>query len=141
MEINFVNLSAPEGGSTNDGIARELASVAYTSVEEVVGRIMELGRGALIAKADVKAAYRNVPVHPKDRWLLGMEWKGEAYVDGTLPFGLRSAPLIFTALGDAVEWIAQKKGGTWNPLWGPSITPVKQSGQGEPSREDCRTYL
>ena len=109
----IINLSAPEGGSTNDGIAKELASVTYTSVEEVVERILLLGQGALIAKADVKAAYRNVPVHPRDRWLLGMKWREETYVDGTLPFGLRSAPLIFTALGDAVEWIALRKGASW----------------------------
>ncbi len=27
-----------------------------------------------------------------------MKWEGETFVDGTLPFGLRSAPLLFTAL-------------------------------------------
>ncbi len=109
----IVNLSAPEGASVNDGIAKELARVAYTSVDEVVTRVLELGKGTMIAKADVKAAYRNVPVHPKDRWLLGMEWNGETYVDGTLPFGLRSAPLLFTALGDAIEWVASREGGWW----------------------------
>ena len=46
---------------------------------------------------DVSQAYRNVPVHPADRYLLGMEWEGRVYVDGTLPFGLRSVPLLFTA--------------------------------------------
>ncbi len=56
----------------NDGVDRQLASVAYTSVDEVVRRVLQAGRGAELAKADVKAAYRNVPVHPKDRWLLGM---------------------------------------------------------------------
>ena len=30
--------------------------------------------------------------------LLGMLWKGELYVDGALPFGLRLAPKLFTAL-------------------------------------------
>jgi len=127
----IVNLSAPDGGCTNDGIARELASVAYTSVEEVVGRVMELGSGALVAKADVRAAYRNVPVHPRDRWLLGMEWKGETYVDGTLPFGLRSAPLLFTALGDAVEWIAQKRGASWLRHYIDDFVMVGRPGTGE----------
>ncbi len=109
----IVNLSAPEGGSVNDGIARELSSVAYMSVDDVVKRVLELGEGAMITKADVKAAYRNVPVHPRDRWLLGMKWKGVTFVDGTLPFGLRSAPLLFTALGDAIEWITTKNGAKW----------------------------
>ncbi len=61
----IVNLSAQEGAIVNDGIAKELASVAYTSVDEVVRRVLQLGRGAEVAKADVKAAYRNVPVHPE----------------------------------------------------------------------------
>lgn len=109
----IVNLSAPEGSSVNDGISKELSGVEYTSVDEVARRVQELGAGAKLAKADVKAAYRNVPVHPRDRWLLGMEWEGVKYVDGTLPFGLRSAPLLFTALGDAIEWVAVRKGAVW----------------------------
>ncbi len=109
----IVNLSAPDGHSVNDGVSKELSRVTYTSVDEVAGRVVELGRGALLAKADVKAAYRNVPVHPRDRWLLGMEWEGEIYVDGTLPFGLRSAPLLFTALGDAIEWAVMKRCTGW----------------------------
>ena len=109
----IVNLSAPEGCSVNDGIAKELSRVEYASLDDVVSRILELGKGAMMAKTDVKAAYRNVPVHPRDRWLLGMEWEGVTYVDGTLPFGLRSAPLLFTALGDAIEWVASRRGAKW----------------------------
>ncbi len=63
----IVNLSAPEGGSVNDGIAKELSSVEYASVDDLVRKVLELGKGAMMAKADVRAAYRNVPVHPRDR--------------------------------------------------------------------------
>ncbi len=109
----IVNLSALDGHSVNDGIASELASVSYTSVDDVVKRVLLLGKGAEIAKADVRSAYRNVLVHLRDRWLLGMKWESETFVDGTLPFGLRSAPLVFTALGDAIEWVATKRGAKW----------------------------
>ncbi len=109
----IVNLSAPEGHSVNDGISRELASVHYATVDVVVERVIYLGAGAQMAKADMKAAYRNIPVHPKDRWLLGMEWEGSVFVDGALPFGLRSAPIVFTTVGDAIEWIAKRKGAMW----------------------------
>ena len=34
-----------------------------------------------------------------------MRWHGKYYVDLALPFGLRSAPYIFTAIADVVEWI------------------------------------
>ena len=32
--------------------------------------------------------------------MLGMKWKGAYYVDMALPFGLRSAPFIFTSVVD-----------------------------------------
>ena len=34
------------------------------------------------------------------------------YVDALLPFGLHSAPRIFTALADALQWILQRRGVT-----------------------------
>ena len=34
-----------------------------------------------------------------------MKWRDFYYVDLTLPFGLRSAPYIFNAVADLVEWI------------------------------------
>ena len=34
----------------------------------------------------------------------------ELYVDTTLPFGLRSAPKIFNAVADALEWILREQG-------------------------------
>ena len=40
-----------------------------------------------------------------DRLLLGMEWQGQAYVDTALPFRICSAPMIFTALADLLEWV------------------------------------
>ena len=102
-----------KGGSVNDGISNELASLSYVSVEDVVAIVLELGRGALMAKMDIKQAYRNIPVHPQDRLLLGMLWEGQVYVDAALPFGLRSAPLIFTVVADALQWIMQQRGATY----------------------------
>ena len=58
-----------------------------------------------MAKFDVASAYRNVAIHLDDRPLLGMKWRGQYFVDLVLPFGLRSAPFIFTAIADLVEWI------------------------------------
>ncbi len=122
----IVNLSAPEGHSVNDGIDRELSSVAYMSVDDVIRRVLRLGEGALIAKADVKAAYRNIPVHPKDRWLLGMRWE-RGDVRGRYP-SLRSAPLLFTAVGDAIEWIATQRGAKWLRHYIDDFVSVGQKG-------------
>ena len=106
----ITDLSFPEGSSVNDGIGSEMCSLHYTSVDRVEAAAQRLGKGALLAKLDIKSAYRLVPVHPQDRSLLGVEWRGKIYVDGMLPFGLRSAPKIFTALADALQWTLQQRG-------------------------------
>lgn len=106
----IVDLSYPEGESVNDGIASELCSLSYASIDNAAQRIVKRGRGTLLAKVDLESAYRMVPVHPDDRHLLGMEWDKRLYVDTALPFGLRSAPKIFTALADGLLWIMASQG-------------------------------
>ena len=39
-----------------------------------------------------------------------MQWKGQLYIDTCLPFILRSAPRIFTALADMLEWCTKEQG-------------------------------
>ena len=64
-------------------------------------------------KLDLQKAYHIVPVHPDDYHLLGIYWGQEMYVDTALPFSLRSAPQIFSALADALAWILHSKGVTY----------------------------
>ena len=54
----------------------------------------------LQAKMDIESTYWIIPVHLKDRPLLGVKWKGALFFDQCLPFRLRSAPKIFTAVAD-----------------------------------------
>ena len=106
----IVDMSHPEGRSANDGIEPELCSLKYISVDDAVRLVLELGQGTLLAKLDIQSAYRIIPVHPSDRKLLGMSWRGQLFVDSVLPFGLRSAPIIFTAVADALQWVLESKG-------------------------------
>lgn len=77
----IVDLSSPRGCSVNDGINREDFTLQYVKVDDIVKMVSKLGPGARMAKFDVEAAYRNIPVHPADRHLLGMKWKGKYFVD------------------------------------------------------------
>ena len=101
----IVDLSSPWGASVNDGISADEFTLHYITVDQIICSVSRLGKGALMAKFDVESAYRNVPVHPSDRHLLGMKWRNQYYVDLALPFGLRSSPFIFNAIADLVEWI------------------------------------
>ena len=100
----IVDLSFPFRHSVNDGISSEWSSISYASVDDAVELILHLGRGTQLVKLDLEKAYRNVPVHPQDQHLLAISWEGDTYVDGALPFGLRSAPKIFSAVADMVSW-------------------------------------
>ena len=100
----IVDLSAPQGNSVNDGIHLQLCSLEYVTVDQAARRVARYGRGALVAKTDLQAAYRYVPVHPRDQHLIGLEWGGRTYQDRALPFGLRSVPKLFTAVGDCLTW-------------------------------------
>ncbi len=56
--------------SVNHGITKELATLSYVTVDDIIVNVQAMGKGALIAKMD--QAYLNVPVHPDDRTILGM---------------------------------------------------------------------
>ena len=92
-----------------DGIDPQNFSLQYIKVDQVIRMVSCYGPGALVAKFDVEFAYRNIPVHPDDRFLLGMSWHGQFFIDLLLPFGLRSAPFIFSSIADMVEWILLRK--------------------------------
>ena len=132
----IVDLSSPEQSSVNDGISKELSSLSYLSVDDVIAEVVRRGRGTLMAKMDIKKAYRYVPVHPVDRLLLGMQWRGRVYVDGCLPFGLRSAPLLFTAVADALQWVMEARGVAWLGHYIDDFITV-----GVPQADECRANL
>ena len=101
----ILDLSSPAGHSVNDSIPKPPSSVQFVTVDAFVAGITAPCRGTLMAKFDVASTYQNVAIHPGDQSLLGMMPHDKYYVDMALPFGLQSAPYIFTAIADTVQWI------------------------------------
>ena len=101
----ILDLSHRLGHSVNDGINKDEFPVSYSKVDNANALILKRGKGALMGKVDIKNAYRIVPIHPDDYYLLGMQWRDHYFVDLALPFGLRSAPYIFNCLADIFQWI------------------------------------
>lgn len=49
-------------------------------------------------------------MHPADQPKLGVKWNGSIYIDRALPFGLHSAPKLFSALTDGFMWFLHTSG-------------------------------
>ena len=101
----IVDLSSPGGASVNDGITPDDFTLHYVTIDHIIRMVSRFGKYALSAKFDVESAYRKIAVQACDRFLLGMEWRGQFYVDLALPFGLRSAPYIFNSVADLMQRI------------------------------------
>ena len=61
---------------------------------EVATRLMFTD--AFLASIDLRDAYYAIPIHPKDRKFLCFQWKDKFFQFTCLPFGLCSAPWLFT---------------------------------------------
>lgn len=105
----IVDLSFPKSHSVSDRISKALCSLSYITVDTAIDEICRIGPNCLLAKIDVKSAFRLLPVHPADWHLLGMEWRELIYIDNCLSFSLRSAPRLFNILEELLSWIVKSK--------------------------------
>lgn len=105
------HLSFPKGSSVNDGIDPDCCSVSYASFDAAVAWVRKFGKGALLAKTDVEAAFRLLPVHPDSFRLLGFCWEGQFYVDCCLPMGCSISCAYFETFSTFLEWVVKREAG------------------------------
>ena len=90
----------------NDFIPDYCSTVKYASIGDAIKVLRRLGKGCCMAKTDVKSAFRIIPIHPADYYLLGMKWDNMYYFDRCLAMGLSSSCAIFGAFSTALEWLS-----------------------------------
>ena len=71
----------------------------------VMDLILEKGRHCLVFKKDLRRAYRQFPIDPKDYKFLGFSYQGNFYLDTRCPYGLRTAAMICQRTTKAVVHI------------------------------------
>ena len=69
-----------------------------------------LQQGDWMAKMDLKDAYLQVPIHPDHQSFLTFQWEQKWYKFTCLPFGLSSAPRVFTKLMKSVVGFLRQVG-------------------------------
>lgn len=97
------HLSSPRGSSVNDSIDKDECNVSYTSFDRAVDMIGKLGLKSFMGKADIKSAFRLLPVHPVDFDLLGMCIDGKFYYDRCMPMGCAISCAMFERFSSFLE--------------------------------------
>ena len=63
-----------------------------------------------LLKLDLKDAYLSIPIHQNHQHFLRFPWKGQLWQFKALPFGLSSAPWVFTKVTKPISSILRKLG-------------------------------
>ena len=91
--------------SINANIGAEQVHVDLGSFDRAIEHVVTAGSGCMLAKIDIKSAYRCIPVAPADWPLLGFTWNGQYYFDTCLPFGLSSSCKIWELFASHAHWL------------------------------------
>ena len=101
--------SRPMGRSLNEALSQ--SNFSFQSVDDAI-RLMS--PGCYMAKVDIEAAYRHVPIDPYDWDKLAFCWPTDSlthlYFDGYLQFGLKNACEVFNRIGRAIVRMMARRG-------------------------------
>ena len=95
------DLSLPKLDSVNS----HYTEVIYELLVHCLPIIQSIGPGCLIAKADIKDAFRILPIHPDDHTLLGFTWRDLFYYDRCLPMGCSTSCQTIELFAISLQWI------------------------------------
>lgn len=98
----ILDLSFPKGHSVNDGIK---ILYALPSINDLTDLVKINGPNALMWKADLTRAYRQLRADPSDAPLPGMEVDGKIYINLCPAFGCRSSAALCQRVANALVYI------------------------------------
>ena len=84
-------------------------------------------KGDYVFKIDLQDAYVHVPIYPSSRKYLGFAFENKVYQFQVLPFGLNTAPQVFTRLGHTVTGYLHHQGISLQPLSAGNSTEFSQA--------------
>ncbi|XP_033750856.1 uncharacterized protein LOC117335049 [Pecten maximus] len=107
----ITHLSYPAGKGVNSYIPEALSSVKYSPFDNVIEMVSSLGKEALLAKMDIKSAFRLLPVFPGDFDLLGLKVDNQYFIDKCLPMGCSISCRYFENFSTFLHWLVIYRSG------------------------------
>lgn len=90
--------------------------VSYSSFDDALVNIWEVGDSALLAKLDIKSAFHLLPIHPSAFNSLGFVLQGEYFFDKGLPTGCSLSCSYFELFSTFLEWVLCYRSGSFSCL-------------------------
>ena len=111
----ILDLSFPRGCSINDFISKdrylgEEIDLFFPRVDDFIKLIKAKGRHCLMFKLDLRKAYRQISICPRDYNLVSFRWKKHIFCDTVLSMGLRNAAAICQRVTNAIAFMMFKIG-------------------------------
>ena len=107
------NLSFPyDMSSVNKCIPKSDTYVTYATVSDAIAVIQKLGPGCHLAKSDIKAAFRLLPIKLEEHPLLGFKFEGQYYYDTCMAIFRDVFPVgyfIRSVMVDSQMWLAFRR--------------------------------
>jgi len=101
-----LNVSLPKDDSFNSNIVKsDLEKVKMSSASEFATALNKSGRGAVMSKFDLVAAYKQVPCKIEDLRLQGFMWLDKYFCETRQIFGASTSVCNFDMLGETVKTI------------------------------------
>ena len=86
------------------------AAVRHFKMETLRSVIRFVKPGDWLAPIDLKDAYLHIPIRPSHRKYLHFAFQGDCYQFGVLPFGLNTAPMVWTKVFAPIMEILHLRG-------------------------------
>ena len=103
------DLSFPRTNYVNSRLLPEFSNVTFQMLDDCVEQLAVLGKGTFVAKADLRYAFRKIPVSPLECRLSVFKFQGLKYFDMCLPMGYSNSCQTSELLSQALQSISQHK--------------------------------
>ena len=98
-----VTVSFPRRNFANSNISPTFTTVIFQMLDDCIEKLVVLGKGTFVAKADLQDAFRIIAVSLLDYRLLGFMFEGIKYLDMCLPMGCSNLCQTFALLSKALQ--------------------------------------
>ena len=110
MDLSFPPEQSVNSGIPTDTYLGEPYKLRLPGVDALVALVQAFGSGSLLFKKDLRRAYRQLPIDPRDYHFMGYSWDNLIFFDTVFAFGLRTAAMACQRSTNCVTYLFSQQG-------------------------------